>query len=199
MAQFDFSPPPHVSTAPQETVWAEPGSTRHLMRLEVVTDSRRLVGVVQHMTAVRPVDLLNGTDEPLALTDLEVTTLEGQADAPHRWPQTHIRKQAIAFIIPHEAAPQAAAIGRRPLEYVEKRPWRVSVLLSRFMVTGCFHLAPAADPANASLFWNAGFVPLTDAEAVFLPDPATTWKSAVIIVNAARVEAYCPPAALAAE
>ena len=177
----------------------EPGSTRHLLRLEVVTDSRRLVGVVQHMTAVRPVDLLNGTDEPLALTDIEVTPLEGQADAPHRWPQTHIRKQAIAFVIPHEAARPAAAIDRRPLEYVEKRPWRVSVLLPRFMVTGCFHLAPAADPANAYLFWNAGFAPLTDAEAVYLPHPATTWKAAVIIVNTARAEAYCPPASLVDE
>ncbi len=199
MAQFDFSLPPHVSTAPQESAWTEPGTTRHLLRLEVVTDSRRLVGVVQHMTAVRPVDLLNGTDEPLALADIEVTPLEGQADAPHRWPQAHIRKQAIAFIIPHEVAPPAAANASRPLEYVEKRPWRVSVLLPRFMVTGCFHLAPAADPANASLFWNAGFVPLTDAEAVFLPDPRTTWKGAVIIVNSARAEAYCPPATPAAE
>jgi hypothetical protein len=67
------------------------------------------------------------------------------------------------------------------------------------MVTGHFHLSPAADPANASLFWNAGFVPLTDAEAVYLPDPGTTWKAAVIIVNAARVEAYCPAAPLAGE
>ncbi len=198
MAQLDFSLPPHVSTAPQETAWTEPGSTRHLLRLEVVTDSRRLVGVVQHMAAVRPVDLLNGTDEPLALTDIEVTPLDGQAQSPQRWPQAHIRKQAIAFIIPHEVAPPAAA-PRRPLEYVEKRRWRVSVLLPRFVVTGCFHLAPAADPANASLFWNAGFVPLTDAEAVYLPDPSTTWKAAVIIVNTVRAEAYCPPASLAAE
>ena len=170
-----------------------------MLRLEIVTDSRRLIGVVQHLTAVRPVDLLNGTDEPLALADIEVTPLEGLAEAPQRWPRAHIRKQAIALIIPHEVAPPAAVIARRPLEFVEKRLWRVSVLLPRFMVTGCFHLAPAADPVNASLFWNAGFVPLTDAEAVFLPDPTTTWKSAVIIVNAARVEAYCPPTALADE
>ena len=197
MAQLDFSPPPHTPIAPQETAWAEPGSARHLLRLEVVTDSRRLVGVVEHLTVVRPVDLLNGTDEPLCLADIEVTPLEGQADTPHRWPQAHIRKQAIAFIIPHEVAPPAA--GRRPLEYVEKKRWRVSVLLPRFMVTGCLHLAPAADPANASLFWNAGFVPLTEAEAVYLPDPATTWKAAVIIVNGARAEAYCPPASLAVE
>jgi len=67
------------------------------------------------------------------------------------------------------------------------------------MVTGYFHLSLAADPDNASLFWNAGFVPLTDAEAVYLPDPAITWKAPVIIVNTARAEAYCPAAALAEE
>jgi hypothetical protein len=197
MAQLDFSPPPHAPVTSQETPWQEPGATRHLLRLEVVTDSRRLVGVVQHLTAVRPVDLLNGTDEPLCLADIEVTPLEGRAEA-QRWPQAYIRKQTITLIIPHEVAPSTAG-ARRPLEYVEKRRWRVSALLPRFMVTGCLHLPPAAGPANASLFWNAGFVPLTDAEAVYLPDPSTTWKAAVIIVNAARAEAYCPPASLAAE
>jgi len=199
MAQLDFSPPPRAPVAPQETAWPEPGSTRHLLRLEVVTDSRRLVGVVQHLTAVRPVDLLNGTDEPLSLADIEVTPLEGRAEAPQRWPHAYIRKQAIALVIPHEVTPPAAAVNRRPLEYVEKRRWRVSALLPRFMVTGYFHLSPAADPANASLFWNAGFVPLTDAEAVYLPDPAMTWKAAVIIVNSARAEAYCPAAPLTDE
>jgi hypothetical protein len=198
MAQLDFSTPPHTPVTPLETAWQEPGATRHLLRLEVVTDSRRLVGVVQHMTPVRPVDLLNGTDEPLCLADIEVTPLEGQTDAPQRWPQAYVRKQATAFIIPHEVAPATAA-ARRPLEYVEKKRWRVSVLLPRFVVTGCFHLPAAADPVNASLFWNAGFVPLTDAEAIYLPDPATTWKASVIIVNTARAEAYCPPASLAVE
>jgi hypothetical protein len=198
MAQIDFSPPPHAPVTPPETARAETGSARHLMRLEVVTDSRRLVGVVQHLTAVRPVDLLNGTDEPLCLADIEVTYLEGRAEVPQRWPQAYIRKQTIALVIPHEVAPPTAG-PRRPLEYVEKKRWRVSVLLPRFVVTGCLHLPPAADPANASLFWNAGFVPLTEAEAVYLPDPSTTWKAPVLIVNTARAEAYCPPASLAAE
>jgi hypothetical protein len=165
------------------------------LRLEVVTDSRRIVGVAQHPTVVRLVDLLNWTAEALALADVEVTPLEGQAAASHRWPQAHVAKQAIALVIPHEVAPPAAA-ARRPLEHVEKRRWRVSVLLPRFRVTGNFHLSPAADPTNASLFWNTGFVPLTEAEAVYLPDPGRTWKAAVIIVNAARVEAYCPAAPL---
>ena len=199
MAQFEFLPSSPAPAAPQETAWTEPGSTHRQLHLEVVTDSRRLVGAAQYPAVGRLADLLNLTDEPLALTDVEVTCLERQTEAPRRWPQAHVAKRAIGLVIPHEVALPEAATAGRPLEYVEKRPWRVSALLPRFMVTGCIHLAPAADPANPSLFWNAGFVPLTDAEAVYLPDPSTTWKAAVIIVNTARAEAYCPPTALAAE
>lgn len=195
----DLSQPPDTHTTPRETASAEPASPRHLLRLEVVTNSHRIIGVAQHQTVVRPVDLLNWTADALTLADVEMTPLEGQTEAPHRWPQAHVRKQAMALVIPHEVAPPTPTAGGRMLEYVEKRRWRVSILLPRLMVTGYFHLAAAADPANSSLFWNAGFVPLTDAEAVYLPNPTTTWKAAVIIVNAARAEAYCPAAPLVNE
>ena len=198
MAQLDFSQPAPTA-AFQETTWTESSSARHLLRLEVVTDTRRIVGVAHHATIVRPVDLLNWTTEALALADIEVWSLESQARAPHRWPQAHVSKHTIIVVIPQEVAPPEAGANGRPLEHVEKRPWRVSTLLPRLMVTGYFHLSLAADPDNASLFWNAGFVPLTDAEAVYLPDPAITWKAPVIIVNTARVEAYCPAAALTEE
>jgi len=198
MAQLDFSQPP-LATGLQETAWTESASPRHLLRLEVVTDTRRIVGIAQHATIVRPVDMLNWTTEALALADIEVWPLESQSHASRRWPQAHVSKQSIVLVIPQEVAPPRASANGRPLEYVEKRRWRVSVLLPRFIVTGYFHLSSAADPANASLFWNAGFVPLTDAEAVYLPDPATTWKATVIIVNSARAEAYCPAAPLADE
>lgn len=177
----------------------ESASHRHLLRLEVVTDTRRILGVAHHPTLVRPVDLLNWTTEALALADIEVTPLDGQAWVPRRWPQAHVSKQTIVLVIPQEVGPRPPGANNRPLEYVEKRRWQVSVLLPRFIVTGHFHLSSAADPGNASLFWNAGFVPLTDAEAVYLPDPATTWKAPVIIVNTARTEAYCPAVSLADE
>jgi len=198
MAQLDFSQP-LPAAAFQEAPWTESASPRYLLRLEVVTDTRRIVGVAHHATTVRPVDMLNWTDEALALAEIEVRFLEGQGRAPDRWPQAHVSKQAILLVIPQEVAPPAPGANGRALEYVEKRRWRVSVLLSRFVVTGHFHLSAAADPANASLFWNAGFVPLTDAEAIYVPDPATTWKAPVIIVNSARAEAYCPAASLADE
>ena len=190
MIQPDSLQTPEVPAPLHGSAWDEP-VPRHL-RLELVTDGRRLVGVVQHPTVARLVDLLNWSDEAaLALADVDVTPLELQGEAPHRLPQAHVRKQAIAFAIPREE--ESAAFNRRPLDHVEKRPWRVSALLPRFLVSGHLHLSPAADPTNASLFWNAGFVALTDAEAVFLPNPAMTWKAAVIIVNSARAEAYCPP------
>ena len=200
MAQPDPSQPPHIPTAPWDTGPTERASLGRVLRLEVVTDGHRIVGVTQRPTIARLVDLLNSTQEPaLALADVEVAPLEAQGEAPHCWPQAYIYKQAIAFVIPLEEERDAVATSRRPLEYVEKRPWPVSVLLPRFMVTGYIHLLPAADPANASLFRNSGFVPLTSATAVFLPDPATTWKAPILIVNTARAEAYCPTPALADE
>ena len=200
MVQPDPSQPPHIPTALQNTGQTESESLGRVLRLEVVTDGHRIVGVTQRPTVARLVDLLNSTQEPaLALADVEVAPLEAQGEAPHCWPQAYIYKQAIAFVIPHEEQRDAVATSRRPLEYVEKRPWPISALLPRFMVTGYIHLPPAADPANPSLFWKAGFVALTNATAVFLPDPTTTWQAPILIVNTARAEAYCPTPALADE
>lgn len=193
MVQPDWSPPLDVTATPQQAARAEPAAPGRLLRLEVVTDGHRIVGVTQRPTVARLVDLLKSNDEPaLALADVEMVPLEAQGEAPHRWPQAYVYKQAMAFAIPQEEEPGTVAISRRSLEYVEKRSWPISVLLPRFMVTGEIHLPPAADPANASLFWNSGFVALTNAGAVFLPDPTMTWKAAVIIVNTARVETCCP-------
>jgi hypothetical protein len=200
MAQPDLSQPPHIPPASWDMGQTENGSLGRVLRLEVVTDGHRIIGVTQRPLVARLLDLLSWTDEPaLALADVEVTPLEAQEEASHGWPQAYIYKQAIAFVIPHEEERDAAANPKRSLEYVEKRPWPVSALLPRFMVTGYIHLPTAVDPANPSLFWKAGFVALTNAKAVFLPDPTTTWEAPILIVNTARAEAYCPTPAPADE
>jgi hypothetical protein len=197
MAQPDLSQPPHTPTAPWDTGQTELASHGRVVRLEVVTDGHRIVGVTQRPVVARLLDLLSWTEEPaLALVDVGVAPLEAQGEALHSWPLAYVYKPAIAFVIPHEEEQDAAAVPKRSLEYVEKRPWPVSALLPRFMVTGYIHLPPGVDPANPSLFWKAGFMALTDATAVFLPDPTTTWKAPTLIVNTARAEAYCPAPAL---
>jgi len=193
MAQIDLSQPPPIPSTSWDTGQTENGSLGRVLRLEVVTDGHRIVGVTQRPLVARLLDMLSWTDEPaLALVDVEVTPLEAKKKASHGWPQAYIYKQAIAFVIPHEEERDAAAVPKRSLEYVEKRPWPISALLPRFMVTGCIHLPPAADPANPSLFWKAGFVALTNAKVIFRPDPNTVWEAPILIVNTARAEAYCP-------
>jgi hypothetical protein len=39
---------------------------------------------------------------------------------------------------------------------------------------------------------GSGFVPLTDAEATYLPDPTLVWKAPVIAVNVAKAEVFSP-------
>jgi hypothetical protein len=140
-----------------------------------VTNGHRIIGVAQHPTVVRPVDLLNWTADALTLADVEMTTLEGQTEAPHRWPQAHVRKQAIALVIPHEVAPPTPTAGRRMLEYVEKRGR--SDPLPCLMVTGHFH-QPAPPISPTPRLPERRLVPHR-RRAVY---PTTTRLAAVIIV-----------------
>ncbi len=182
--------------------------SERLTRLELVTESQRIRGSLRWSQVVRRVlDLLNYGEETIALADVQVVPLrQGWDDAP-RWPYARIRKDAIAFAIPHEEpSPSAAAhpepalslpkgaVSQRPLEYVEKVPHPVWLALAAFAVRGDIHLAPGVELAGLPLLTMPGFVALTDAEAVYVPDPSLVWKAAVILVNAAKVEVYCPSA-----
>jgi len=196
--------------------WAETAArSERLTRLELVTDSQRIRGSLRWSQGVvgRLLDLLNYGEETIGLADVQVAPLgqepalsrspewtEGAAkgwdDAP-RWPYARIRKDAIAFVIPHEE-PSLSAAGapQRPLEFVEKVPHPVWLALRAFAVRGDIHLAPGIEPALVPLLTTPGFVALTDAEATYLTDPSLVWKAAVILVNAAKVEVYCPSAPL---
>ncbi|NIV29148.1 MAG: hypothetical protein GWN58_06450, partial [Anaerolineae bacterium] len=117
----------------------------------------------------------------IVLHDVEAKRLEPKSDKVFNWPMAQIRREAIILAIPHESR-LAAAEAERPLEYVVKVPHRVSFLLPAFAVVGSFHLAKEADISAASPIRGSDFVPLTDAEAVYLPDPALVWRAAVIAV-----------------
>ena len=75
-------------------------------------------------------------------------------------------------------------------------PHRVSFLLPSFTVVGNYYCAREADIGAASPMRGSGFVPLTDVEATYLPDPTLVWKAPVIVVNVAKAEAFSPAADL---
>lgn len=167
-------------------------SARVLFQAELITEGFCMLGRLDlPSTQGRFVDLLNFRDEPvIVLHDVEARRLGPESDKVFNWPMAQIRRDAIILAIPHERRPPAAE-AQPPIEYVVKVPHRVSFLLSAFAVVGNLHLAKEADINVASPIRGSDFVPLTDAEAIYLPDPTLVWRAAVIGVNVAKAEVCC--------
>jgi hypothetical protein len=170
-------------------------SARVVSQAELITDGFCMVGRLDlPPTQARLVDLLNFRGEPIiVLHDVEARRLGTESDNVFKWSIAQIRREAIVLAIPHERRAPAAEV-QPPLEYVAKAPHRVSFLLPDFTVVGDIHLAMEADVGAASPMRGSGFVPLTDAEATYLPDPTLVWKAPVIAVNVAKAEAFSPVA-----
>jgi hypothetical protein len=167
-------------------------SARKLFQAELITERFCLLGRLDLPSGqARLVDLLNFRGEPIiVLHDVEAKRLEPVSDKVLNWPAVQVRREAIVLAIPHERRPPGSE-PERPLEYVAKVPHRVSFLLPGFAVVGTFHLAREADINVASPIRGSDFVPLTDAQAVYLPDPTLVWTASVIIVNVAKAEVCC--------
>ena len=167
------------------------------LHVELITEGFCIVGRLDVPSAQgRLVDILNFSDEHvIVLHDVEVRRLGPESDEVFNCPTAHIRREAVILAIPHEqSSPSAEA--QPPLEYVAKEPHRVSFLTSAFTIVGNIHLAKGADINAVSPIRGLDFVPLTDAEATYLPDPTLVWKCAVIAVNATKAEAFSPAADL---
>ena len=126
---------------------------------------------------------------------MEARRLGPEPDKVFKWSMAQIRREAVILAIPHEPRLPAAEV-QPPLEYVAKEPHRVSLVLPAFAVVGDLHLAKEVDINTASPMRGSDFVPLTDAEATYLPHPTLAWRAAVIIVNVAKAEVCCPSADL---
>jgi hypothetical protein len=174
----------------------KPGRT--MSRVELITGGFHMVCSLElHRAGARLVDFLNfGGEAVLLLHDAEVRALEQKTDGSSHWPTAHIRRDAIILAIPSEERP-ASPGAERPMEYVEKEPRRVSLVFPTFAVTGDLHLAKQVDINAASPIRGTDFVPLTDAEAIYLARPSLMWKAPIILVNVAKAEVCCPSGDLA--
>jgi hypothetical protein len=172
-------------------------SARVLVQAELITEGFRIVGRLDLPPAqARLVDFLNFCGEPvIVLHNVEARKLGPESGRVFNWPMAQIRREAILLAVPREHQLPAAEV-ERPLEHVFKEPHRVSFLLPDFTVVGDLHLAKEADIGAASPMRGSGFVPLTDAEATYFPDPTLVWKAPVIVVNAAKAEVFSPAADL---
>jgi hypothetical protein len=180
---------PHIAA---QEVQAMVESGRSSLRVELITQSFCMVGHLDLPNAQgRLVDVLNFRDEHvIVLRDVEARRLGAESDKVSNWPMVHIRREALILAIPHDQR-SLSDEAQPPMEYVAKEPHKVSCLMSALTVVGDLHLAKGVDINAASPIRGLDFVALTDAEATYIPDPTSVWRAAVIIVNAAKVEACC--------
>ncbi len=173
------------------------GPNRIALQAELFTNSAHMVGRLNMPPGHgRLVDLLNFRSEPfVVLYDVEAKRLDTGSDKVFAWPMAQIRREAILLAIPHEQR-SSAGEGQRPMEYVAKDPHRFSFLLANFAVVGDLHLARGVDISTVRPLSGSDFVPLTNAEATYLPDPTLAWRADVIVVNAAKAELCYPGADL---
>ncbi|KPK46628.1 MAG: hypothetical protein AMJ77_05590 [Dehalococcoidia bacterium SM23_28_2] len=173
------------------------GPSRIALQTELFTNGSHMVGRLNMPPGQgRLVDVLNFRGESvIVLYDVEAKKLEPGSDEVFAWPMAQIRREAILLAIPHDERSPAGE-DQRPLEYVAKEPHRFSFLLTNFAVVGDFHLPRGADIGSVRPLNSSEFVPLTNAEATYLPDPALTWRADVIVVNAAKAELCYPGADL---
>ena len=173
------------------------GPARASLQAEFITEDFCMVGRLDLPPGQgRLTDLLNFRAEPvIVLRDVEARRLAPESDKVFNWAVVHVRREAIILAIPHEQRAPSDKL-HRLLEYVAKEPHRVSFLLPALAVVGDLHLAKGVDINVASPIRGLDFVPLTGAEATYLPDPSLVWKGAVIVVNATKAEAFSPAADL---
>ena len=176
------------------------GPDRVSFTAELITDGFCMKGRLDLPTGHRRLlNLLNFGGEPvIVLHDVEATRLGPNSDKSFRWPTAQIRTESIILAVPHEDRLPAAEV-EQPLEYVPKERHRVSFVLPAFAVVGDLHLAKEVDINAASPVRGSEFVPLTDAEATYVPHPSLVWRAPAIIVNMAKAEVCCPTAALSPE
>jgi hypothetical protein len=183
------------TTAPGALAMIESAWTS--LHVELITEGFCMVGRLDLRGAQsRLVDVLNFRDEPvIVLHDVEVRRLGSESDKVFNCPMAHVRREAIILAIPYDHR-SVSDEAQPSLEYVAKEPHRVSFLMPAFTIVGNLHLAKGVDINAASPIRGLDFVPLTDAEATYLPDPTLAWKGAVIVVNATKAEAFSPAADL---
>ena|SRR5690349_12876673 len=87
--------------------------------------------------------------------------------------------------IPSPAAPQ----GTVPAPIRSDRERRqVALQVGPILVQGDLHVMPGSEPIPAYFHGDRAFVPLTNATAIYLPEPNRKWVREVLIVNMRRTQ-----------
>lgn len=175
----------------------EPSEQQLWLSVELLTDSywvRGRLAVTQ--AATRLVDILNSQGQPfLPLLGATIRPLSangaGAKSQRVTYGVTYVSRAAIFLAMPRDLQQTGARpITISPLDYLEKVPHGAELVLPPFRVRGMLHLGKLGHLADIPFSQGAPFLPMTKAEAVYMPSPDLVWRSEVIVVNMAKAQAY---------
>lgn len=163
------------------------------VKVEFLTDTHRIIGYLP--TGERRLsDILNVDSEGSVILHSVRTTPVGDPEAaPIVAEFAGINKQTIAFGMLHElSSPSQKRQKIRAFEYVEKNRAPVLISLPPFTITGYLHLVKEADIRIVLQSLTRTFIPISEAQATYIPKPSIKWASEVIIVNGKRAQIFWP-------
>jgi hypothetical protein len=145
----------------------------------------------------RLADVLNAHTSPFVIMENAVREpLPGfaqarGADLARAAQYLQIGKSAILFAVPHEA-PEYEASRKAYLSalYSERALVSAAVIVSPFEVRGTVHLRRPYRMRQALEELPSEFIPMTQVEAIYLPDPRLHIVAELAVVNRAEAELF---------
>lgn len=110
---------------------------------------------------------------------------------PRSLPFAQINRDSLLFAIPLGGETAVEATDQRRLVTVTKLPRRVVLQVPPFRIQGDMHLLRETGMRDALLASRQTYLPLTNAEAVFLPT-GRRFPAGTIIVSRNRIELFAP-------
>jgi hypothetical protein len=145
----------------------------------------------------RLTDYLNAAEEQFFMVDkARITPLAAASSLARTAPYAQLNRDSVVFAIPYSGEATDEEDQKR-LVMVQKLPHQVTLNAPPFSLQGVIHLLKETSLRDALLFMRQQFVPITSAEAVYLPT-GQRFSGSIMIVNRMRIEAVFPSSVSAA-
>jgi len=140
----------------------------------------------------RLTDYLSALDEQFIMAEkARFVALADPQAAPRTTTFAQINREAVVFAIPYAGETAEDDSDQKRLFMVNKLPQRVAMSAPPFLVQGDMHLLRETSLRDALLAVRQAFVPITNAQAIYLPT-GQRFTAGIIIVNRTRIEALFP-------
>jgi hypothetical protein len=142
----------------------------------------------------RLTDYLNAAEEHFFMVEkARISTLAASTSSARSASFAQLNRDAVVFAIPYSGEASDEEEQKR-LVMVQKVPHQVILNAPPFTIQGSLHLLRETSLRDALLSLRQQFLPITSAEAIYMPT-GQRFSGSILIVNRIRIEAFFPSAA----